>query len=91
MKKDNAGGDCQSSIFLVSHDVSQVARADFHIRSALNRELDKGTAIGSENEKSLILRALNSADKIIAAWGENCIIHQRHKEIEHLIEGYDIN
>lgn len=39
--------------FFVSLDVLQVARADFHTRSALNRELDKGTAIGSENEKTI--------------------------------------
>lgn len=54
------------------------------------KDLDKGEAIGGENRNYLI-RALNSASKIIAAWGENGTIHQRHKEIEELLNGYDID
>lgn len=52
--------------------------------------LDKNEAIGSENYNYLI-RAINSADNIIVAWGENGTIHQRHKEIEQLIDGYDVD
>lgn len=54
------------------------------------KELEKSEAIGRENYKYLI-RALNSADKIIAAWGENGTIHQRHEEIVQIIDGYDID
>ena len=54
------------------------------------KDLEKSEAIGRENYKYLI-RALNSADKIIAAWGENCTIHQRDIEIDQLLDGYDID
>ncbi|HWL13108.1 MAG TPA: DUF1643 domain-containing protein [Ureibacillus sp.] len=54
------------------------------------RDLDKTEAIGRENYK-YIVRALNNAEKIIVAWGENGTIHQRHKEVEELIGSYDID
>lgn len=54
------------------------------------KNLDRMEAIGNKNQNYLI-RALNSADKIIAAWGENGTIHQRHKEIDRFIDGYDID
>ena len=44
------------------------------------RTLNKNDAIGSEND-NYIISALNSANKIIAAWGENGKIHKRNKEI----------
>ena len=54
------------------------------------KDLEKSEAVGKENNKYLI-RALKSADKIIAAWGENGTIHQRHEEIVQIIDGYDID
>lgn len=54
------------------------------------KHLNKQEAIGKENENHII-PALNNADKIIAAWGENSTIHGRHMEIEELIAGYDID
>lgn len=54
------------------------------------KDLGKKEAIGSGNELYLI-RALNSADKIIAAWGENCRIHEGDREIEKLIDGYNVD
>nr|WP_304220042.1 DUF1643 domain-containing protein [Fredinandcohnia onubensis] len=54
------------------------------------RNLSKEVAIGKENT-DYIIRAVNSADKIVAAWGENGTIHQRNKDIEYLLRGYDID
>lgn len=54
------------------------------------KSLDKSVAIGAENTIYLT-RALNSADKIIAAWGENAIMHERHKEIEEFIAVYNVD
>lgn len=54
------------------------------------KALDKNIAIGNENYNYFV-KALNSAEKIIAAWGENGTIHKRHKEIEEVIDGYDID
>ncbi|MDE5416277.1 DUF1643 domain-containing protein [Alkalihalobacillus sp. MEB203] len=51
--------------------------------------LPKADAIGPENEKYLT-RALDSASLIVIAWGENCTIHQRHKDIPNLFAGYDL-
>ncbi|MGN7300360.1 DUF1643 domain-containing protein [Ferdinandcohnia sp. SAFN-114] len=54
------------------------------------KNLSREVAIGKENI-DYIIRAVNSADKIVAAWGENGTIHQRNKDIENLLRGYDID
>ncbi|MCK2005131.1 DUF1643 domain-containing protein [[Brevibacterium] frigoritolerans] len=51
------------------------------------KNLKKEVAIGPENEKYLN-KALNSAETIIAAWGENCTIHNRHHDITGLFHEY---
>ncbi|WP_242215231.1 DUF1643 domain-containing protein [Bacillus cereus group sp. BfR-BA-01383] len=60
---------------------------------ATNREellqVSKEDAIGPENENHVI-RALNRADMVIAAWGENCKYHNRHKDIHELFQGYHL-
>ncbi|PDY81802.1 hypothetical protein COA08_12925 [Bacillus cereus] len=61
---------------------------------ATNREellqVSKEDAIGPENENHVI-RALNRADMVIAAWGENCKYHNRHKDIHELFKGYHLH
>ncbi|MEA1011135.1 DUF1643 domain-containing protein [Bacillus cereus] len=61
---------------------------------ATNREellqVSKEDAIGPENENHVI-RALNRADMVIAAWGENCKYHNRHKDIHELFQGYHLH
>lgn len=52
--------------------------------------LSKEEAVGKDNDNYLI-RALNSADKIIAAWGENAVMHGRHREIEKLLAGCEVD
>jgi hypothetical protein len=54
------------------------------------KKVSKEVAIGPENEK-YIIKALNSADMAIAAWGENCTIHERHKDILELFQDYLIH
>lgn len=54
------------------------------------KDIEKHEAIGRENQKYIDL-ALKSADKIIAAWGENATIHKRHRDIDELFAGHDID
>lgn len=54
------------------------------------KKVSKEVAIGLENEK-YIIKALNSADMVIAAWGENCTIHNRNKDILALFQGFLIH
>jgi len=51
--------------------------------------LTKMEAIGKENEL-YIKRALNRASMIVAAWGENCKLHNRKKDIRLLLSGYEL-
>ncbi len=53
------------------------------------KKLEKNEAIGNENYK-YINRALISASMIIAAWGENATIHQRHQDIEQFTKPFEI-
>ncbi|HDR3347406.1 TPA: DUF1643 domain-containing protein [Bacillus cereus] len=53
-------------------------------------QVSKEDAIGPENENHVI-RALNRADMVIAAWGENCKYHNRHKDIYELFRGYHLH
>lgn len=52
--------------------------------------VEKEVAIGPENE-NYVIRALNRADMILAAWGENCKYHRRDKDIQALFGGYHIH
>ncbi|SME51258.1 hypothetical protein BACERE00185_05671 [Bacillus mobilis] len=53
-------------------------------------QVSREEAIGPENENHII-RALNGADMVIAAWGENCKYHGRHKDIHELFKGYHLH
>jgi hypothetical protein len=55
-------------------------------RHTLLKELMKEEAVGYDNDR-YIQYAVADADLVVAAWGENCTIHGRDRDMASLLEG----